>query len=549
MEYGTKRMFPDDFQCVRKYKTQMHFVSSMADMNPSVSSFLPFHSDHKSIRNTAPISILSCSRSRLVWNAFHRKDDSACLLPLVACLATANDKNFEEYENQANEPDFEDPVDKVMMAARRMTKSSKQSRKRAASAGRRKSGRTKENSANLNQSSDSESENTKEQSNTDSSSTPDTVKETTSSSNSKNEANANLDERKAESVESERNPFDLKSSENDSIEFDEDDDVAQEEMDEDDDESTYIASYSDSKDDDDDDDESQDSFGMEDRHGDITTGPYRSEEFDFCQEQVYDTEDQDDDEDSGKRSMFAIDPTNPMDSAGKPDTFLQCPECGAVYIFEREELENDPLYPVTESISLSDSTSSITPNSRPERIVRCSACIHEWFVSQRDLILGDDAAIKALEKSARSPSCVAAQMKSRSSPIALPKPDPMTIFARNLAFRVTEVELREAFGAYGRVVRVEIPCDRFGQSRGFGFIEMADRADGEQAILALNGVVLSGRTIELSVALPRSSVRSISDLQQEMNRSSEDEEFPSLDHNAYEPASDQNNVNESSQFQ
>jgi RNA recognition motif-containing protein len=42
-----------------------------------------------------------------------------------------------------------------------------------------------------------------------------------------------------------------------------------------------------------------------------------------------------------------------------------------------------------------------------------------------------------------------------------------------------------------------------GQSRGFGFVEMRSSAEGQQAIQALNGTQLSGRTITVNEARPR----------------------------------------------
>lgn len=79
------------------------------------------------------------------------------------------------------------------------------------------------------------------------------------------------------------------------------------------------------------------------------------------------------------------------------------------------------------------------------------------------------------------------------------------LFVGNLPFEVTAVDLRAAFAAYGPVSSADIPVDRGnGGSRGFGFIEMAKQAHALAAIQGLDGAALKGRTINVSVAHPRS---------------------------------------------
>jgi RNA recognition motif-containing protein len=55
------------------------------------------------------------------------------------------------------------------------------------------------------------------------------------------------------------------------------------------------------------------------------------------------------------------------------------------------------------------------------------------------------------------------------------KEHPVNIFVGNLAFTVTEQDLRELFAPYGVVDRINLITDReTGRPRGFGFVEMAD---------------------------------------------------------------------------
>ena len=73
------------------------------------------------------------------------------------------------------------------------------------------------------------------------------------------------------------------------------------------------------------------------------------------------------------------------------------------------------------------------------------------------------------------------------------------LYVGNLSFQTTADHLREAFQQHGTVTSAQVVSDRdTGQSRGFGFVEMAD--GGEQAIVALNGTDLQGRTITVNEA-------------------------------------------------
>jgi RNA recognition motif-containing protein len=80
----------------------------------------------------------------------------------------------------------------------------------------------------------------------------------------------------------------------------------------------------------------------------------------------------------------------------------------------------------------------------------------------------------------------------------------MNIYVGNLAYSVTEDELRAAFAQFGEVTSCNVITDKFsGQSKGFGFVEMADNAEADAAIKALNDTALSGRNIKVNQARPR----------------------------------------------
>ncbi len=80
----------------------------------------------------------------------------------------------------------------------------------------------------------------------------------------------------------------------------------------------------------------------------------------------------------------------------------------------------------------------------------------------------------------------------------------MNIYVGNLAYSVTEEELSELFGAYGTVTSANIITDRdTGNSKGFGFVEMEEKAEGEKAIEELDGSSVNGRNIRVNEARPR----------------------------------------------
>lgn len=80
------------------------------------------------------------------------------------------------------------------------------------------------------------------------------------------------------------------------------------------------------------------------------------------------------------------------------------------------------------------------------------------------------------------------------------------IFVGNLSFDTTDSDLHTAFLAFGEVERASVVRDRdSGQSRGFGFVEMRNSAEASQAMAAMNGQDLNGRTLNVNEARPRES--------------------------------------------
>ncbi len=83
------------------------------------------------------------------------------------------------------------------------------------------------------------------------------------------------------------------------------------------------------------------------------------------------------------------------------------------------------------------------------------------------------------------------------------------LYVGGLAYSVTEQELEALFAEVGKVVSVAVIKDRdSGQSKGFGFVEMAEDAEADEAIKTLSGKDLSGRAIMVNEARPQEDRRS-----------------------------------------
>lgn len=78
------------------------------------------------------------------------------------------------------------------------------------------------------------------------------------------------------------------------------------------------------------------------------------------------------------------------------------------------------------------------------------------------------------------------------------------LYVGSLPYSTTEQELSELFAQHGSVQSAKVITDRYtGQSRGFGFVEMATSEEAQKAITALNGTPLGGRTLVVNEARPQ----------------------------------------------
>jgi RNA recognition motif-containing protein len=80
----------------------------------------------------------------------------------------------------------------------------------------------------------------------------------------------------------------------------------------------------------------------------------------------------------------------------------------------------------------------------------------------------------------------------------------MKLYVGNLAFQTSSNDLQQLFAQAGTVESASVIEDRdTGRSRGFGFVEMASKEEGEAAITQFNGKEFNGRNLTVNEARPR----------------------------------------------
>jgi cold-inducible RNA-binding protein len=84
----------------------------------------------------------------------------------------------------------------------------------------------------------------------------------------------------------------------------------------------------------------------------------------------------------------------------------------------------------------------------------------------------------------------------------------MNIYVGNLSHETNEDDLKKAFESFGQVESANIIKDKFSrESKGFGFVEMPSKTEGQSAIEGLNGKDLKGKNLTVNEARPRTDNR------------------------------------------
>jgi len=80
----------------------------------------------------------------------------------------------------------------------------------------------------------------------------------------------------------------------------------------------------------------------------------------------------------------------------------------------------------------------------------------------------------------------------------------MKLYVGNLSYEMSESQLSDLFTPFGAIESVKIITDKYtGNSKGFGFVEMSSREEGEKAISELNGKQINNRAITVNEARPK----------------------------------------------
>ena len=80
----------------------------------------------------------------------------------------------------------------------------------------------------------------------------------------------------------------------------------------------------------------------------------------------------------------------------------------------------------------------------------------------------------------------------------------MDIYVGNLPYDVSDADLQQLFEKYGTVASARVVMDRAtGRAKGFGFVEMNDRAEAEKAIAGTNGADMNGRPLRVNESQPK----------------------------------------------
>lgn len=154
-----------------------------------------------------------------------------------------------------------------------------------------------------------------------------------------------------------------------------------------------------------------------------------------------------------------------------PNTYASCGQCGAAFALTLEAMGP----------------------GRGGRRMECSICDHTWFQSRDRLAtLGDGFEMVPLPD--RDLDRIELNIKEGRHPKFYGN---FKMYVGNISFKCNEEDLFELFETIGPVGDVSLVRDNDGRPRGFGFITMRNKEDGERAIEELDGTELKGRNMNV----------------------------------------------------
>ena len=152
-----------------------------------------------------------------------------------------------------------------------------------------------------------------------------------------------------------------------------------------------------------------------------------------------------------------------------PKTYVKCGKCQTVYAVQASDLGD---------------------KGRGRRL-GCSVCGHSWYQSKDRLMTLRDG-FEMIELPESDKERIELNMKEGKSPGFT---GDVKLYVGNISFECHEDDLRNLFESVGSVGDVSLVRDDEGKNRGFGFVTMRTKEDGEKALEELNGSSIRGRSI------------------------------------------------------
>lgn len=152
-----------------------------------------------------------------------------------------------------------------------------------------------------------------------------------------------------------------------------------------------------------------------------------------------------------------------------PDTYVRCGKCQTAYAITEEDLGE---------------------KGRGRRL-ECGVCGHSWFQS-KDRIMSVSDGFELVPLPENDLERIQSNIDEGKSPKFL---GAVKLYVGNIAFECHEDDILEVFSRIGNVGDVSLVRDDEGKNRGFGFVTMRTKEDGDKAIAELDGIAVRGRNI------------------------------------------------------